>query len=305
MKAVTMAVIFAFFATTATLSTTTARAATSTFDDVWTAVSTGAYATLPTVRSTFSSFFSGGEDLLATSADRTLWDDRDVLPRFQKLVHPTGICFAGTWSMTAASPYTGYFAKGSKGLIIVRASEALGASRRGDFRAFGFAGKIFPGTDPGFAATTANFFTVDDLGGALAPSFLDDPKTNEPKTSFHLSQLVIFPMITEIARTFAATDANPGIRQVYQIAELGLNDSSTARSPHWMQLRAETTTRVNAVDYRDELRLAHYPSGLDFGVFVADDDGEGWTRLGQIHLDREALSDGCDHRLHFQHPPSK
>lgn len=277
------------------------------FSDVWSAVASGSYAAMPEYHSTFSSLFSGGVNILAQSADRTLSDQSDVLPNFQKLVHPIGICFAGTWTIDADSNYTGYFAKGSQGLIIVRASEALGNPAAGGYRSFGFAGKIFPGTDRNASVqqNTANFFTVDDLGGASADSFLDDAKSNQPATSFHLSQLAIFPMLTQIARTFAAADSDPGIRQVYEISELGLSEPAATVTPKWMSIRAETTARNGAADFRDELRLANYPEGLDFGVFVAEDDGNGWTRLGKIHLAQEALSDGCDHRLHFHHPRSK
>ncbi len=281
--------------------------AASSFTDTWSAVQDGAYATLPQHQTSFLSFFSSGVNQLASSADRTLWDDSDILPSFQKLVHPIGICFAGSWTITADSAYSGYFAKGSKALIIVRASEALGNPDQGGWRSFGFAGKLFPTTNTADAApyTTANFFTVDDLGGAGADSFLDDPKSNEPKTSFHLSQLAIFPTLTEIAKTFAAADDNPGIRQVYEIAELGLADPAQARTPHWFQVVSETEERVGAADFREELRLANYPNGLNFGIYVADDAGAGWQRLGGIHLDQEALSDGCDHRLHFHHPRAK
>ncbi len=276
------------------------------FPDVWAATSSGPYDSLPQYRTSYSKFFSGGIDLLANSAERTLHDQDDILPRFQKLVHPIGICFAGTWKITAPSAYTGYFANGSEGLIIVRASEAMGAGEAGDYRAFGLAGKIFPTKDATDQTPypTANFFTVDDLGGADSNSFFDLPKTNEPDTTPHLSHLGMLATITKIARTFSAADSNPGIRQVYEISELTVGPQA-ARTPHWMALVPENTERTGDSDFRNELRLANYPGGLVFGIQVADQDGEGFRRIGEIRLTKEALSDGCDHRLHFHHPQAK
>lgn len=299
-----------FMASAAAVGFLTASApvqAAASFADVWAATQEGPYADLPQWQTRLSKFFSAGVDMLAASASRTLDDETDNLPPFQKLVHPIGICFAGTWTITESSPYTGYFANGSHGQIIVRASEAMGNPEPSSWRSFGFAGKIFPTADANdtTAYKTANFFTVDDLGGADAASFLDDPKSNKPATSFHLSTLAIFPTLTHIAKTFASADSNPGIRQVYEISELGLADPSTAVTPHLFQVVSETSERNGADDFRDELRLANYPNGLTFGIYVAEDDGQGWSRLGTIQLDREALSSGCDHRLHFHHPRTK
>ncbi len=288
----------------ASLLATPVQAAGS-FPETWAATTSGPYDSLPEYRTSYSKFFSDGVDLLANSVERTLHDQDDVLPRFQKLVHPIGICFAGTWKITAPSPYTGYFANGSDGLIIVRASEAMGVAEAGNFRAFGLAGKIFPTNDANDQTPypTANFFTIDDLGGADSDSFLDLPKSNEPATSIHLSQLGMLATITKIARTFSAADSNPGIRQVYEISELTVGPQA-AQTPHWMALVSENDERTGDADFRDELRLANYPGGLVFGIQVAGDDGT-FRRIGEIRLTKEALSDGCDHVLHFHHPLAK
>jgi hypothetical protein len=282
-----------------------AASAASSFKATWDTVRQGPYTTLPQYQTTYGSLFDGDRSLLEAAAWRTLDTDADILPWFQKLVHPTGICFAGTWSIMAASPYTGSFANGTRNLIIARASEALGAGAPGDYRAFGLAGKLFPTTDASDETVrpTANFFTVDDLGGTLTGSYLDEAKTNKPKTSFHLSQLAIFPLLTEIARTFQNADSDPGVRQVYEIAELGLADPDQAVTPVGFALVPETTARVEASDYRLELRTAHYAGGLQFGIYVSD--GDDWTRIGDVKLTQDALSDGCDHRLHFHHPKTK
>jgi hypothetical protein len=277
--------------------------AASALNHTWAVTKSGAYDQLPQHQTTYASFFNAGFDMLTASVERTLSTDDDILDPFQKLVHPIGICFAGTWTISEDSPYTGYFAKGKQGRIIVRASEALGNPDSGSYRSFGLAGKIYPTTNANDARElpTANFFTIDDLGGTTAAHFLDTGKTNEPATSFHASQLAIFPTLTKIAKSFAAADSNPGVRQVYEIAELGLADPAQAVTPYDFQLLSEDAQRVDATDFRDELRLSNYPNGLNFGIYVAD-AGSGWQRLGQIHLDDEALAFGCDHQLHFHHP---
>jgi hypothetical protein len=276
----------------------------SRFGDLWKEIQSDPYETLPEYSLTFGSLYSGFTNLIRLDASRTLSDERDLLPRFQKRVHPIGICFAGKWTIDAETPYTGYFKKGSEGLIIVRASEATGRPRVGGYRSFGIAGKIFPTSDVNDAAAykTANFFTVDDLGGTDSDSFLDLVKTNEPDVSVHLDDLGLAPALAVVAKTFAGLDSNAGIRQLYPIAELGLAAGETSRAPRWMALRSENAERVLADDFRDELRLGNFAEGLRFSILVSDTEKGVWRRVGQITLDQEALTDSCDHRLHFHHP---
>lgn len=302
--AVTLALIL-----TLSLTLSSAPSLAASIGDVWSATQEGSYNSLPEHVTTRASFFDGWTNLLENAAKRTLSDESDILPHFQKLVHPIGACFKGTWNITESSPYTGYFSKGSSAIIIVRASEAMGNPRQGDWRAFGFAGKVFPTNDPKDPKSyhTANFFTVDDLGGTNAQSFLELGKKNEPAVSFHLGSVLLIPLITTITRAFSSADSNPGIRPLYQIAELGMENPGLARTPHWMMIKADTT-RLNSIpaDFRDELRLRNYPGErLEFGVYTSEKGDTEWARLGTIELTEEALSDGCDHRLHFNHPRTR
>jgi hypothetical protein len=276
----------------------------SNFENVWSEVKSDPYGALPDYRTTFFSLFSFGTSLIQRDAVRTLSTNDDLRPRFQKLVHPAGICFAGTWTIDKASAYTGFFAKGSVGQIIVRASEAMGISEAGSPRAFGLAGKIYPTSIPSDTASyrTANFVTIDDLGGTSSPSFLDLPKRNEPAKSVHASQLLLFPIIAEIGRAFSSADSNPGRRSMHPVAELGLRANQVAVTPHWMMLQSENSERNGEADFRDELRLVNFPGGLRFGILVSEPGNATWTKLGSIVLTDEALSDSCDHRLHFGHP---
>jgi len=278
-----------------------------TFAGTWRATKAGPYEALPEHVVSLSTFYENGVDRLARSVDRTLNDNRDVLPRFQKLVHPIGICFAGTWAITESNPYTGYFAPGSRGLIIARASEAMGKPRYGSWRSFGIAGKIFPTKDPRDPNNyeTANFFTIDDLGGTEAQYFLDTIKTNEPAITTHASSILSIRTLLKIANTFKAADSNPGYRRIDQIASLGVKDARKVRAPHWLALRAATETRVDEDDFRNELNLRHYQDGLRFDILVADAETDrAWKRIGQIRFSDQALSQGCDQSLHFAHPKS-
>jgi hypothetical protein len=258
--------------------------------------------------------FSWFTDRLLVAARRTLSDRRDILPWFRKLVHPNGICFAGVWHITEDNPYSGAFRPGTEALIIARASTALTATRRGQWRAFGFAGKIFPTLDPMERVRTANFFTIEDLGGTLRDYYLDAENTNDiivvtptPEAAAHAAVGAL------AAKDFAIADGTidptrPLIRQLYPIAEAAETDPAAVRAPTWLMITgADEVPRVVADDFRDELRLEHYPDGLRFDIYVSDwgtrIGPKVWQRIGQIEVFEYALSDGCDHRLHFAHPP--
>src|SRR5688572_19611041 len=133
----------------------------STFKEVRDQVFSDPYKVLPQDRVTLRSFYRGFTNVLFKASLRTLDDPTDIVPYFQKLVHPNGVALAGTWNITEKSPYSGYFSQGSKALIMVRCSTALSETKRGKDRAFGFAGKLFPTTDPLKRVKTADFFAID------------------------------------------------------------------------------------------------------------------------------------------------
>jgi hypothetical protein len=285
----------------------------SSFDQVWDQVASDPYAELPHAKVTLASFYGFLVDHLLAASRRTLADHRDLLPYFQKLLHPNGICFAGEWQITEANPYTGYFRPGSRGLIVVRASTALTETERGQYRAFGFAGKIFPTLDPDRVVKTANFFTIENLGGTLRDYFLDAENTND------IINVAPTPVVVANAGVAAAVTADfnladphfdptlVALRQLYPIAELGERDPSAARAPTWMMITGSADVpRYLADDFRDELRVANYPGGLRFDILVSDQGTrvgpKVWTRIGTITLAEDALSASCDHRLHFTHP---
>lgn len=285
------------------------------YADVWGAVTADPYGELPHAKVTVGSFFRGFRNLLLEASFRTLDDDRDVLPWFRKLVHPNGICLAGTWHITEETPYTGYFREGSEGLIIARASTALSETERHEYRSFGFAGKIFPTTDVDHAAPlpTADFFTIEDLGGTRRNHWLDAVLTNDIiHISIRPSSVFQGALAFTVAHAFATADGTFDVtqtlvRQLYPIASLGEPAGTELVAPRWIRVTGSPDTpRVLRDDFRDELRMDHYPDGIILDVDVADDGTrlgpKAWRRVGYIHLTESVVSDGCDHRLHFQHP---
>ncbi len=277
----------------------------SRFVNVWNEVKSNPYRTLPQERVSVAKFFSWGTNLLEQSAKRTIATDDDVLPRFNKLVHPNGICLRGTWNMTETSPYTGYFEQGRQGVIIARASTALSGTTRSTYRGFGMAVKLFPTSNPAHAVPlkTANFFVIDDLGGTDIANYLDAQMTNEPNTSIRFSSILIAPIAAAATAAFTAADKNPGIRQLYPVAELGLAPGRTAVSPKYLKVvGAASEKRQDKTDFRDELKVSLYGGYLDFDVLVSEAKTGPFTRIGYLQFTESVTSDSCDHRLHFHHP---
>ncbi len=283
------------------------------FDDVWSQVASDPYAATPHTAVTLGSFYGFLQDHLLDSSRRTLDDRDDLLPRFQKLLHPNGICLAGTWTITEETPYTGYFKKGSEALFIGRASTALTATQAGEYRAFGLAGKLFPTTEGGAEVATANFFTIENLGGTQRAHFLDALNTNDIiNVAITPTAFLNTPIGAAAVKAFATADETLDItqtlvRQLYPIAEAGLADPGAAVAPRWMMITgAPDVARVDAADFRDELRVAGYPGGLRFDIRVADIGTrlgpKAWQTIGTIAITADAVSDSCDHRLHFSHP---
>ncbi len=279
----------------------------SRFADVWGQVKSDPYATYPSYEVTLGSF-GAFTQLLKDAAARTINNRQDLLPRFQKLIRPHGVCLKGTWTIDQSpKQYTGYFKSGSKGLVILRASVGLSDTKEGDFRAFGVAGKIFPTMDEADSRKyeTANFFAIDDNAGTKAPHLTDVAMTNQPVVSKNLNLLAHIPLLAAIKQAQKSADSHEGIRQLYPIARLGQEmkkDSEAAKSPAFLLIQGVNGPDRSFADFRDELRVKNYSNGLVFKVMIAEDRAGPWTQIGKITIDESVASDSCDHRLHFSHP---
>lgn len=273
---------------------------------VWNTIMKNPYTELPSYEVSYKNLFKEGVDLITQSASRTLAQREDILPEFNKLAHPNGVCLKGQWHITEQNPYSGLFQKDSRAIIIARASVALSETTSNGTRGFGFAGKLFPTTDPDKKVETANFFLVDDLGGTSAKHYTDVELTNEPKVSMTLAVLSHIKYALTVASTFGKIDSNPGIRQVYEIADSTKNATEKTRSPQWMMVKAAPTQfKVDEPDFRDELNSSIDQGGLVFDIYVANTEKNSekdWKKIGEIRLNEAIPSKACDHQLHFHHP---
>ena len=276
------------------------------FQDVWREVTSDQLHTLPQNTVTFGKLFTFRKNIILGDAKRTLADRRDIIAPFDKLAHPNGVCLKGLWEIHKANPYSGYFKQHSKALIIARASTALSKTKRGDIRAFGFAGKLFPTTNTKKRNKehTANFFAIDDLGGTNALHYTDVAMTNEPSvtTSSEVLKNILYAL--EIAKAFASADSHSDIRQLYEISELGEKNKSNIITPKWLKISARNGQSVDAKDFRDEFVLGK-GNKIVFDIAVASKEvGEKkeWQTIGTITFDASIVSNTCDHRLHFHHP---
>jgi hypothetical protein len=267
------------------------------FSEVKAIAFSGEYATLPHNRGLrpgrILEFFN--------DSARNLIDRRDILPTFDKLIHANGICFTGVWRIDRPSPYTGYFAQGSEGLVIVRCSVAgnkLNANRK---RAFGIAGKVYPTMDPDLTVMPGNFVTVNALSGARTKHITSIDVTNMPPVGPSPAANVVNRVI------FRLMDTRPGYRQLHPVSTLGVPPGGQVVTPDLMCLSvAPGTKRVDADDFRDELRLEHYEGHrLVYEVKIRNFGEEAWTTIGSMELTDYSISEGGDKRLHFWIPRDK
>jgi len=162
------------------------------YQRVWGAAGEGPFERFPvnflTVMRGFLSFrrpwvlLAAARRTLASKADLRWGPDRKG---FRRLVHANAICMTGMWEITEETPYSGYFAKGSRGLTVARYSTCCTETRRGHTRSLSMVGRIFPTTDPEHTERlpTANFITQEDIGGDYSKSINEALLRNAPNTT--------------------------------------------------------------------------------------------------------------------------
>jgi hypothetical protein len=286
----------------------------SRFADVWRTVEAEPYRELPQKRLGWRDVLRFLPKSLLHDAERTLRDESDLLPTFDKLVHPVGIALRGVWHITEPTSFTGYFAQGSRALIIARASDALGEHRPGRLRFMGLAGKLYPTLDPEHREPlrTANFFTLENLAGSHSPHFAHSKFVNDLMPPVpHLGALMAGPLGVVAGAAFARADrtfdfTQPAIRQLYPIAELSLTRGKP-HAPTFLRLVGDAANpRFDSADLREELANAIHPAGLRFRIEVASEPSRFTPRryhpIGSILFTEAVASAAVDHRLHFTHP---
>lgn len=244
---------------------------------------------------------------------------------FTRMLHPNGICLIGRWEITEDTPYTGYFSRGSKALVIARFSSGAGGNLRGHIRSMALVGKLFPTTDPDHVTPlrTANFITQEDIGGTRTEYINDALLRNAPDVTV-FRRGPAGTLLIKVASVFRRVDLQPTIRQVYPIAELGKPPGTPTRAPAFMQLLVTPgQPRVPGVglDVRDEVMAHIFDKGdatpkrtLTFDIEVTDEGKTSgspfrvrrtfkhWRRIGRMVFDNAVISYNGDCVVHFTHP---
>jgi hypothetical protein len=245
---------------------------------------------------------------------------------FRRLLHPNGICLTGLWEITEETPWSGYFRKGSRALLVGRYSTCCTETRSGQTRSLALVGKLFPTTDPNHAEPlrTANFITQEDFGGDDHDFINDAELRNAPDTHAHRRGSGV-PTFLVTGAVLLRADKQPTFRQLYQIAELGKPQGEPTRAPQFMRLLvAPDQPRIqgDALDFRDEIMAQIYDKGdpapkrtLTFHI-EATDEGEthgfpayelrtfkNWRRIGTMTYDNAVASYNGDFVIHFHHAP--
>jgi hypothetical protein len=244
---------------------------------------------------------------------------------FRRLLHPNGVGLAGLWEITEDTPYSGYFAKGSRALTIGRYSTCCSDTLRGQTRSLSLAGKLYPTADPDHAQPlrTASFFTQQDLGGDSTRYINDAELRNAPDTTGWRRGAGV-PLFLLEGLQFMLADKRPSIRQLYAVAELGKPPGEPTRAPEYLRLLVDPgQPRIEGerLDFRDEVMAQIYDRGdpapkrvLRFFIEVTDQGAakgtpfhqtlsfENWRRIGSLSFEQACISYNGDCVLHFNHP---
>lgn len=271
-------------------------------------------------------------------ASRVILDNRldFTEEKVPKLIHPNGIACIGQWSVEHDCGLTGYFAKGSSGLLVCRLSIAVFSPIRSSRtkRAIGIAGKIYPTLNEAEKVETANFVLIETLLGADKYFLEFVPGNNLALSNLGLGGTIVealfkgkFGFTIENGIVFNNTDAPPLYRSVDQIARLGLEPGEKSRTPLYMKVEYVEGARpfVRKPDFREELWETFRQNGeITYAVKVSkriledapdpvalmkkanlqEEDKKrliDWQELGRITLTEAYLSEGADQRLRFHH----
>ena len=268
-------------------------------------------------------FLSAAKRTLASQADLRWGPDRKG---FRRLLHPNGICLTGLWEISEETPYTGYFRRGSRGLVVARYSTCCTETRRGHTRSLAMVGRVYPTTDPEHAERlpTANFITQEDFGGTDCPNVNSAALRNAPNTT-PIKRGLGVPILLTTGIVLNVAETQPTFRQVYQIAELGKPRAEPTRSPIFMQLTMDPQQPVTPgddLDFRDEIMAQIYDRGdpqpkrkLVFRIETSDTgvtkgnpafkeyrEITDWRFVGTMTFTEAVASFNGDRVVHFHHP---
>ena len=260
------------------------------------------------------------------AARRTVASDADLRwgpdgKGFRRLLHPSGVCMTGVWEITEETPYSGYFRKGSRALVIARYSTST-ETRRGHTRSLAMVGRLYPTTDPADPRPlrSASFITQEDIGGAFSQTINEAVLRNAPNvTASRRGWGAPAFLVTGI--TLGIADKKNTIRQLYEIAELEKPAAEPTRAPEFLQFLVASDQPVipgKNLDVRDEIMAQIYETAkrsLTFRIETSDTGVTrgpgfyqrrtitGWRQIGTITFDAAVASYNGDHVFHVNHPP--
>lgn len=168
------------------------------------------------------------------------------------------------------------------------------------------AGKIFPTVNKNEKIKTLNFVLAENIGGTDTSLFTKAEMLNQPGLDLKSYELLAhLSYVTEVFKQSNLSDEHSKERQVYSLAEFGLNKDQKAIVPKWMKIFAKNTAR-DKEDFREELNFEgpDNKGELIYEIYVANQETnkiKNWESIGSIVFTESALSKACDHRLHFNH----
>jgi len=288
---------------------------------------------LPLFRSTIRNAWRGlfsGENKFRQASARSMDSQADLRwgpdgKGWRRIIAPNGICVLGTWEITEHSQYTGYYARGSKGLTIGRFSSDGNETKRGQRRSFSLGMKIYPTTDPEHPTPLipASVIVQEDLGGMRTAYINDAELVNTPSVHAY-RRGIYFLIMLRAGPIFQRLDKVANARQVYQPAELAKDPAVPVHAPkHLMFKMAQGQRRVEGhhLDFRDEIYGHMFnpgdtsPTGsMVFDICVSDYGRESgvqglsrvkvddWQRIGTLRFSEAICSYNGDHVIQFHHP---
>lgn len=290
---------------------------------------------LPRYEVSFSNFFRGilpfGKPFLFRQATERIVDSHADLrwgvdgTGSRRLLHPNGICLTGRWEITEENQYSGYFVKGSRGLVVGRYSTCCTETRRGHARSLSLVGKLYPTTDPDHPdpLRPASFITQQDIGGDYT-DYINDAETRSAPDTRVWRRGHGVPILLATGAVFLYVDKEPTIRQLYEIAELGKPDGEPTRTPKFMRLLVspdQPRIEGDALDFRDEVMAQIFDRGdpipkreLTFHIEVTDEgvqrgspafqthEFKNWRNIGKLTFNNAVASPNGDRVIHFHHP---
>jgi hypothetical protein len=292
------------------------------YQKVWGAAGEPPFPRFPsTLGSVMKGLLSAAKRTVASNADLRWGPDRNG---YRRLVHPNGIGLTGVWEITEETQYSGYFRKGSRGLVIGRYSTCCTETRRGNTRSLALVGRVYPTLDPQHPSPlpTACFITQQDIGGDDSRTINEAFLRNAPNTTISRRGAGV-PILLATAVALTIADKPATQRQVYQIAELGKPADQPTRSPEYFQLTVDPAQPVidgDALDFRDEIMAQIYDKGdpapkrkLIFRIETSDTGQShffgqrteitNWRQIGTITFTEAVASLNTDRVVHFNHPP--